>query len=61
MTGEDLKGMPLAERVRRIKVHTPGDYELHAWVDKHRNNGAVIDSVLLTVANGGKRVSGVPE
>lgn len=61
LTGDDIKGLPLAERIRLLKVHTPGQYELWSWVDRHGANGTLVDSVLLVVANGGKLVSGVPE
>ena len=53
MTPEEVHAMPMVDKIRKIKVLTPGEYGLHAWIDGHDRNGLLIDTVLLTVAAGG--------
>ena len=60
MTPEDVHNMPIEDRLRRIKILTPGEYPLHAWLDTQHNNGLLLDTILLTVDAGGKLISGVP-
>ena len=61
MTPAEVHEMSLPERVRRIKVLTPGEYALHSWIDMNRDNGLLVDTILLTVDAGGKLISGVPK
>jgi hypothetical protein len=56
MTADDVHKMTMLEKIRAIKVLTPGEYAVHSWIDGNNHNGLVVDTMLMTLASGGKLV-----
>lgn len=61
LTPEEVQALSMEERIRALKVLTPGRYDLHSWVDDHNTNGLIVDTLLLTVSAGGIFIAGIPE